>query len=86
MGTVVFATSGSLAAATAGCDLLGCVSVGTITALGGGTLRDALILRVEPFWVEEWEYLVLSGLAAGAVFFARGQLEPGKEVCYVAVP
>jgi hypothetical protein len=32
LGTVVFAASGSLTAATMGCDILGCSIIGTITA------------------------------------------------------
>jgi len=72
--------SGSLTAATSGCDLLGAMAVGSITALGGGTIRDAVILRVVPFWVEEWEYIVMAALAAGGVFFLWGNLEPGREV------
>lgn len=51
-------------------DLLGTTLVGTITAVGGGTLRDALILSKRPFWTEETEYLYLCALAAGITFFA----------------
>ncbi|CAK4086111.1 unnamed protein product [Aphanomyces euteiches] len=79
-GTAVFAVSGSLTAVTSGCDLFGSVLVGTITATGGGTLRDALVLNKSPFWVEEWEYLVLSAAAAAGTFYLWGQLSPGKEI------
>jgi hypothetical protein len=77
-GTVVFAASGALTAATCGCDALGTVAVGTITAVGGGTIRDAVVLNKLPFWFEEWEYLVMSMLAAAGVFFCWGELEAGK--------
>ena len=50
-GTVAFAASGALTAATCGCDALGTVAVGTITAVGGGTIRDAVVLNKPPFWV-----------------------------------
>lgn len=79
-GTVVFAASGSLTAASSGCDLLGCSIIGTITAVGGGTIRDILVLNKQPFWVEEWEYLIISTLAAAGVFYYWGKLKPGEEV------
>lgn len=78
IGTVVFAGSGSLTAATMGADIFGCSVIGTITAIGGGTLRDVLVLRKQPFWVEEWEYLVISVLAASAFFFGWEML-PNNE-------
>ncbi|KAI8612365.1 UPF0126 domain-containing protein [Chytriomyces sp. MP71] len=76
-GTGVFAVSGSLTAATCGCDVFGCALVGTVTAVGGGTLRDALVLNKHPFWVEEWEYLILSVGAALAAFYLWGSLPVG---------
>jgi uncharacterized membrane protein YeiH len=79
-GTAVFAVSGSLTAAASGCDLLGCAMIGTITAVGGGTIRDALVLKKQPFWTEEWEYLIISVAAAAGAFYFWGDLEPGKEV------
>ena len=71
-GTLVFASSGSICAAAAGMDVLGAVAVGTITAVGGGTVRDVLILRREPFWAGrdgEREYLWMGALASIAAFF-----------------
>ena len=50
LGTAAFAISGSITAASAGMDLLGCAAVGTITAVGGGTIRDTIFLRKLPFW------------------------------------
>ena len=43
--------------------------VGTITAVGGGTIRDAIILGNRPFWTEETEYIYLC-LATAATTFA----------------
>ena len=71
-GTAVFAASGSIAAASSGMDLLGACVIGTVTAVGGGTLRDVLVLRKEPFWAGadgEHEYLFISAAAAVAAFF-----------------
>ncbi|OQS01421.1 hypothetical protein ACHHYP_01072 [Achlya hypogyna] len=79
-GTLVFAASGSLTAAMCGADLLGSIIVGTITAIGGGTLRDALVLNKQPFWIEEWEYLVMSAFAATLAFYFWGDMKPGQEL------
>ena len=59
-GTVVFASSGAITAASCGLDLLGCVALGTITAVGGGTIRDVVILGRAPFW---------SGPNGGNIYF-----------------
>ena len=52
----VFATSGALAAAEKRLDVLGFVLFGTITGIGGGTLRD-LLLDVPVFWISDTNYL-----------------------------
>lgn len=67
-GTLAFASAGGGAAAAAGMDALGAVVVGTVTAVGGGTIRDAVVLRKAPFWTEEVEYLYLAIAAAGGTF------------------
>ncbi len=77
-GTGIFAISGSITAATAGMDSLGCVIVGTVTAVGGGTIRDALIMSRMPFWTVETEYLTISALAALGAFFAWPLVEPSE--------
>lgn len=68
IGTAAFAASGATTAAYAGMDILGGVVVGTITAVGGGTLRDAFLLARPPFWVFEVEYLYLSCATAASSF------------------
>lgn len=68
VGTISFAHTGALLAATSGMDLLGTTVVGTITAIGGGTIRDAIILRNRPFWTEETEYLYMSAVTAMMTF------------------
>ncbi|GBG27174.1 Hypothetical Protein FCC1311_033972 [Hondaea fermentalgiana] len=64
LGTVAFAMSGAITAGTVGMDAVGCTIVGTTVALGGGTMRDAIILHKQPFWVEEYEYLLMAAAAA----------------------
>ncbi|CAM9421179.1 unnamed protein product [Ascophyllum nodosum] len=69
MGTAVFALSGTVTAGQSGMDLLGCVIVGTITATGGGTVRDLLIGNNPVFWMEETEYLWMCLATTISVFF-----------------
>ena len=64
--TLVFAIVGSKAASSC-CDNIFVISFfGTITALGGGTIRD-LLLRQPIFWLEDYRYLVVVGI--GIVLF-----------------
>lgn len=65
----VFAISGALVAARRQMDLLSFVFVGTVTGIGGGTLRD-LILGVRPVWVTQPDYLVICIVASVLTFWA----------------
>ena len=75
VGTVAFAASGTMVAGHAGMDILGCTMVGTITSLGGGTIRDLLLGRTPVFWFREVEYLLLCVGTALAAFYAHDKLE-----------
>lgn len=59
LGTLVFATSGALAASDKNVykDIFGVTFTGFVTAVGGGTLRD-MILGIRPVWVEDGNYLL----------------------------
>lgn len=59
LGAGVFAISGVLAAGRKSLDLLGVIVVATVTAIGGGTLRDLLLNRHPIFWFREPEHLVV---------------------------
>jgi uncharacterized membrane protein YeiH len=70
-GVVVFAASGALAAMRKSLDLLGVVVIATVTAIGGGTIRDLLLAR-GVFWIGNPTYLYLILAAALAtVAYAR---------------
>lgn len=56
MGVAVFAISGVLAAAQAGMDWLGALVLASVTAIGGGTMRDLLLNRHPIFWVSDARY------------------------------
>lgn len=49
-GDIVFAISGALAAGRHRMDTIGFMIVGTVTAIGGGTIRDLLLGR-KVFWI-----------------------------------
>lgn len=57
-GTIVFALTGVLAAGRNNLDWFGALVLATVTAIGGGTLRD-LILGVPVFWITDPSYLYL---------------------------
>ena len=68
IGVAVFAASGALAAAQKRLDILGFILFGTVTGIGGGTIRD-LILGVEVFWVSDVLYLQVCIVASVLTFF-----------------
>lgn len=65
-GVAVFAASGALAAIAAHLDLLGVVVLASITAIGGGTLRDLLLNRHPVFWIQDTRPLLVILLATAA--------------------
>jgi uncharacterized membrane protein YeiH len=77
-GVAVFAVSGALAAARKKLDLLGVVVIATVTAIGGGTVRDLLLAR-SVFWIVQPAYLyVILGAALGTVIYTRRLSPPDR--------
>lgn len=70
IGTIAFAISGIRLAATKNFDWFGAYTVGLVTAIGGGTLRD-LLLDCTVFWMETWWYLAVTALSLAAVIVFR---------------
>ena len=68
LGTVAFAVSGTLVAARCGLDLFGVLTVGTITAVGGGIMRDVIIGQIPPTIFTNPEILILA-LITGLIVF-----------------
>ena len=75
LGIIAFALTGFYAARKKGMDLIGVYSLGMVTALGGGSLRDIILNRHPLFWIEHYEYAILllvlsiaSSLAAQDIF------------------
>lgn len=67
-GVAVFAVSGALEAARREMDLLGFVLVGSVTGIGGGTLRDLLLGSTPVFWIAEPVYISVCVVAAVLTF------------------
>lgn len=77
-GVAVFAVSGALAAGRAGLDLLGVIVLASLTAIGGGTLRDLLLNRHPIFWLRDSRYAwVILASALATVLYARHHAPPG---------
>lgn len=70
IGTFAFAISGIRLAAYKNFDLFGAYTVGLVTAIGGGTLRDVL-LDIPVFWMQTWLYLAVTGLSLAIVVVFR---------------
>src|ERR687884_337489 len=72
-GTFAFALNGALTAVRAArLDIVGVVTLGMITALGGGIIRDVLIDALPPATFGDWRYLVVAA-GGGLVAFALGR-------------
>lgn len=64
-GTFVFGLNGALTAVRAArLDVVGVLTLGVITALGGGITRDVLIGAIPPAAFTDWRYLALAWAAA----------------------
>lgn len=73
-GIALFSATGALSASRKQLDIVGFMFLGTITGIGGGTLRD-LILDVPVFWVQQPNYILICALAAVLVYFTAHKLE-----------
>ena len=68
VGTLAFALNGALTAIrVTRLDIVGVVTLGMITGLGGGMIRDILIDDLPPATFNDWRYLAV---AAGGGFIA----------------
>ncbi|OBF28949.1 hypothetical protein A5724_26470 [Mycobacterium sp. ACS1612] len=73
-GTFVFALNGALTAVRAArLDVVGVVTLGMMTALGGGVIRDLVIGDIPPATFRDWRYFALA-VGGGLVAFALSKL------------
>ncbi|MEO0726726.1 MAG: trimeric intracellular cation channel family protein [Bacteroidota bacterium] len=70
LGTLVFAISGALAAMRHRFDPFGVLILATVTAVGGGSLRDVLIGRTPVGWMQDinYAYLIMAGTLIATIF------------------
>lgn len=68
IGAAAFAVSGAMVAIEKKADIFGVLSLAVTTALGGGVIRDVLIGRIPPVMFVSYWYLLISVVAALAVF------------------
>lgn len=69
LGTFAFALNGALTAARiARLDIIGVVTLGMITALGGGIIRDMLLDDLPPATFQDWRYLAVAASGAFIAF------------------
>jgi uncharacterized membrane protein YeiH len=72
-GVFAFALNGALTAVlVARLDIVGVVTLGMITALGGGIVRDILLDSLPPATFSDWRYLAVAA-SGGLVAFACGR-------------
>lgn len=68
IGAAAFAVSGAMVAIEKKADIFGVLFLAVTTALGGGVIRDLLIGRIPPVMFVSYWYLLISVVAALAVF------------------
>src|SRR3954452_18645141 len=72
-GTFAFALNGALTALRlTRLDIVGVVTLGMLTAIGGGIVRDVLIGDLPPATFSDWRYLAVAA-GGGLVAFAFGR-------------
>jgi len=72
-GTFAFAVNGALTAVrSARLDIIGVLTLGVVTALGGGIIRDVIIDYLPPATFSDWRYLAVAAVGSLIAFaFAR---------------
>lgn len=71
IGTLVFAISGSMAAASKKLDLFGAAFIAFVTAVGGGTVRDLLIGSTPVGWMRDVNYIFIILAGVGITFLFK---------------
>lgn len=73
LGTFAFALNGALTAIrVAHLDIIGVVTLGMITAIGGGIMRDVVMGALPPVTFVDWRYLAVAAVG-GLLAFAFGR-------------
>lgn len=75
LSVFIFALTGALVASRAQLDIVGFLFIASLTAVGGGTVRDLLLNRDTVFWIANPWYIAVASAAAVLVFFTAHLLE-----------
>jgi len=76
LGVFAFALNGALTAIrVARLDIVGVVTLGTLTALGGGMIRDILLDALPPATFQDWRYLTVAAGGSLVAFVAGRSLD-----------
>ncbi len=75
VGTFVFAISGTLLAIEKKMDFFGVVILATVTAIGGGVIRDVVTDVGIPVFFSEWEYMIIVLVAVVLTVFLRDRVK-----------
>lgn len=70
VGTAAFAASGAWVGVRKHMDMFGVLVLGSVTAVGGGTLRDLLLGDIPPFSMKDETYIYIA-IAVSLVVFAN---------------
>ncbi|MDE7414119.1 MAG: trimeric intracellular cation channel family protein [Muribaculaceae bacterium] len=81
IGTIAFAISGIRLAAYKHFDIFGAYTVGLVTAIGGGTLRDVL-LNLPVFWLQTPVYLAVTAFSLIIVIVFRKVLVSHNRILF----
>lgn len=83
IGVAVFAISGALAAGRKELDYVGVFFLATVTAIGGGTVRDVLLNRDAVFWIVDTTYLwVIISASFFTILYVRFFKPPFNLIMY----
>lgn len=83
IGTAVFAISGALAAMRHKFDTFGVLILASVTAIGGGSLRDVLIGNTPVNWMIHWEYLIIIFCATLIAMLFRKRLSYFRKTMFL---
>jgi uncharacterized membrane protein YeiH len=75
LGIVVFAASGGVVASRKNMDIVGFALLASVTAIGGGTVRDVVMGLTPVFWVKQPSILLVSVMVGIATFFVAHLLQ-----------
>jgi uncharacterized membrane protein YeiH len=79
-GIVAFAVTGALVASRNQMDIAGFILLGTVTGIGGGTIRDLLLNAHPILWIEQPVYLAVCIAVSVIVFFTAHLIRSRMDV------